>query len=397
MSEIYSIALLSPRGFKFYTYEAVAGMVEYTGSHPYLRFKDLRFMNLDVLEKELPDRLRRVSFEALILGLNMNEYKKIAAFLPRGIPMCNIHPDLLAPEIPTISLDIVSLASKVVDYFSGMGFKHMGLLRAKGVNSKELVDYLKVSCEAYGMDCSKHAVETITSVYDAEVYQPDEELKEWLRDLPKPVAVLTSGGFSALMLSRAAVELGISVPDELAILSESDDESCLFADFPISSIRSAGPLIGHKALSLIDEALTSRAELPQGRITVPVPPIIERSSTGFPIGMDQDVRQAIRHIRTAATDGLTVSDVLAEFPMLSRAKFYRQFEKFIGRPPAEEILRVQIGKAKELLAYTAMNITEIADACGFLSQSAFSKTFNRIVGSAPSEWRRQGSLQSGGG
>ncbi len=384
---IHTIGVLFQRGFKFYSYEAVGGMVDYAANHPGLRFKDFRFMELGELG-EVKARLRDTTCSGLILGLQVSDYQSIKRHLPRGIPICNIHPDVLAPDIPTVSLDLASLSNRVVDYFRGLGFKHMGLLSAMGTTTPdELFNLLEPRCLDQGMDCASLHVKLDPGIFTTGVHPRVEGLEKWVSKLPKPVAVLTSGGYSALLLSKTAHELGIPVPDELAVLSQSDEEVCLFADQPISSVRSVGRVIGHEALRIIHEAL-SGTPLPHGRITFPAPSIIERGSTGFPSGMDPLVKQAVRFIRRGCGKGINVTSILDEIPGLSRSRLYRQFQSFLGRPPAEEILRVQVGRAKELLAYASMNITGIADECGFASQAAFSTTFSRIAGCSPSEWRK---------
>ncbi len=384
IKSIHTIGLLCPRGFKFYSYEVVAGMVDYAAPHPGLRFKDFRFRDL----AEVKARIRNASCAGLILGLKEREYRSIKRHLPAGIPICNVHPDVLAPDIPTLSLDLASLATKAVGYFRGLGFKHFGLLSATGTSAQdELFDILGHLCLDNGMDCARQHVKLAPSIYSTSEQSPPAELKAWVSKLPKPVAVLTSGGYSALLLSKTATELKITIPDELAILSESDEEICLFAGLPISSIRSAGPRIGREALRLIHEAL-SGTPLPRGRITFPVSSIIERGSTGFPSGMDPSVKNAIHFIRRTTGKGIGISDILDEVPGLSRARLYRQFRRFLDRAPAEEILRVQIDKAKELLVYAPMTIAEITEECGFASQAAFSRTFRRMERCAPSEWRR---------
>ncbi|NWK56556.1 substrate-binding domain-containing protein [Verrucomicrobiaceae bacterium N1E253] len=389
MQALHTIGLLCPRGFKFYTYEAVAGMVNYGEEQLNLRLKDLRFQTLSDLETLIPKKLENHDCSGLILGLNTNEYTKIKNSLPTDIPRCNIHPDILSPDIPTVAIDLESLAHKAVDYFNRIGFKNIGLLRsANTVSQDEVYRHLQLAAAAHGMDCFQHASEPPENMLSAEELPTSHALKQWLSELPKPIAILTSGGFSALILSRAAAELNISIPDELSILSESDDEACLFTERPVSSIRSAGPLIGYKALQLIHQAILQGEKIQTGRINLPAPPIIERSSTGLPQGMNQQTKDVIRYIRKNALNGISVSSILSAFPNCSRSKLYREFDKYLGYPPAEEILRLQINKAKELIAYSSMSVSEIAQMCGFSNQSTFSSTFSRVEGQSPSQWRK---------
>lgn len=66
----------------------------------------------------------------------------------------------------------------------------------------------------------------------------------------------------------------------------------------------------------------------------------------------------------------------------------RIFKKCCGMRPVEYILRVRIDAAKELLANSCHEITKIADWCGFENDNYFWKTFKKITGLTPGEYRR---------
>ena len=79
---------------------------------------------------------------------------------------------------------------------------------------------------------------------------------------------------------------------------------------------------------------------------------------------DPRIANALRYIREHATDGLHVEDVLAHFPMARRV-FERRMRELIGRTPHQEIRRVQMNRARELLSGSKLTLAEIADRCGF--------------------------------
>jgi len=45
--------------------------------------------------------------------------------------------------------------------------------------------------------------------------------------------------------------------------------------------------------------------------------------------------------------------------------------------------------AQELLARTRIPLVDVADLAGFGDQAAFTRTFHRLVGKTPSQWRRE--------
>ncbi|RKN76077.1 AraC family transcriptional regulator [Paenibacillus ginsengarvi] len=78
---------------------------------------------------------------------------------------------------------------------------------------------------------------------------------------------------------------------------------------------------------------------------------------------------------------------LAEMAGLSPYYFLRAFSQAYGLSPMKYCQTVRIGKAREWIQFTSLPLTEIAERVGFASIHAFSRTFKRIDGVAPSFYR----------
>lgn len=65
-----------------------------------------------------------------------------------------------------------------------------------------------------------------------------------------------------------------------------------------------------------------------------------------------------------------------------------QFRKWIGTPPGEFLLQQRIAHAKHLLAAGEGKVIDVAEECGFASQSSFYAAFTRLTGSTPAAYRR---------
>ena len=59
-----------------------------------------------------------------------------------------------------------------------------------------------------------------------------------------------------------------------------------------------------------------------------------------------------------------------------------------GKPFGKYIESLRLDKVVELLKTTDANVNEIAQQVGFSSISTFYKTFNRVFGVSPAEWRK---------
>ena len=79
---------------------------------------------------------------------------------------------------------------------------------------------------------------------------------------------------------------------------------------------------------------------------------------------------------------------LARACNLSESTFLRAFRETVGKTPHQFLMAERVEKARNLLAFSDMSISEIAGICGFADQSHFTRVFSRLVGAAPGTWRR---------
>ena len=91
-------------------------------------------------------------------------------------------------------------------------------------------------------------------------------------------------------------------------------------------------------------------------------------------------------IRAHAADPIQVSDVLRAVPV-SRSWLERQFQKTLRRTPAEEIRRVHLERAKQLLAGTDLPVPQVAVSSGFRSREYLAFAFKQSTGLTPREYR----------
>lgn len=381
-----SIGLLLPRYFKYYAYEVVEGMLDVASQNRKVHFRDLRFLSIEQARKNLNES----DVDAMVFGLNTTEFEALADALPTDIPMVNLHPDIVDASTPTVCLDMEAHCRVAADYFEGLGYDRLGFFGDSCSSAvKESTTMLKAIAEARGLTFSSNTTKLSRSVYTGTDALPSSKsVEQWLKQMEKPVAILTSGGYSARFLERSARRIGYQTPADIAILSQSDDEICMFADPPISAIRLSGQTCGRIALETILGMIAGKRP-PSGRLTVPAGNVIERRSTDFHAGIPDTIRVALRYIRDRACKGIGVADVLREVRIISRTALYEQFTHFIGRSPAEEIMRIRIGEAKRLLVSTRLAAGNIGEMCGFSSQSQFTRTFRRETGLTPCYFRKR--------
>lgn len=81
---------------------------------------------------------------------------------------------------------------------------------------------------------------------------------------------------------------------------------------------------------------------------------------------------------------------LASVAGMSRSAFALRFKEIVGETPLDYLTRWRVYRAAVLLREGDRKLTEIANAVGYDSDGSFNKTFKRIVGVTPGEYRRAG-------
>jgi AraC family transcriptional regulator len=73
---------------------------------------------------------------------------------------------------------------------------------------------------------------------------------------------------------------------------------------------------------------------------------------------------------------------------LSSSYFVRAFKQATGIPPHRWLSKQRVVRAKELLRDPGRALSDIAQLCGFVDQSHFTRVFSRSEGYSPGRWRR---------
>lgn len=73
---------------------------------------------------------------------------------------------------------------------------------------------------------------------------------------------------------------------------------------------------------------------------------------------------------------------------LSRSYFSHAFRRSVGWTPHAHVVRLRLERAMMLMTHTDTPLTEVALAAGFADQSHFSRSFRRLTGVTPADWRK---------
>lgn len=99
-----------------------------------------------------------------------------------------------------------------------------------------------------------------------------------------------------------------------------------------------------------------------------------------------DLAEAVQRIHAEFEAPLTVTE-LAATARLSVYQFNRRIRALFGLTPAQLITRVRTDAARTMLAAGSRSLADIALACGYCDQSAFTRSFRATVGLTPGQYR----------
>jgi AraC family transcriptional regulator len=102
----------------------------------------------------------------------------------------------------------------------------------------------------------------------------------------------------------------------------------------------------------------------------------------------EQVRRITEYMESHLAEKTTISE-LAALVDLTRFHFIRSFKKAAGIPPHQFLIQLRIDRAKELLSERSHSIADVAVKTGFGSAIQLSRAFRRVVGTTPTEYRRE--------
>ena len=220
---------------------------------------------------------------------------------------------------------------------------------------------------------------------------PDSaDIAIWLKRLPKPVGVFCCDDLRASQILALCRTLGLSVPDDVAIIGVDDDPIyCMFSTPRLSSIDPDAMTIGRTAAATLERMMSDPAAAADPpKIAVPPKCVMARESTNTYPNAPRWFADAVSFMRENAAKGISASDVFRHVGF-SRTVVERAFRENLASSVQRQIAEARIAKAKELLSTTSMPVKEIAHLSGFSSLEYLSRAFASATGLAPSTWRER--------
>ena len=288
-------------------------------------------------------------------------------------------------SIPNVTGDYIGTGWMAARFFLDRGFKNFGFFGFNDVCwSDERCDGFRHEVEAAGFGDSFYAyrMQEIDMVW----YYQRNRLREWLRTIPKPIAIMACDDNQGSNLIEACHGIGIKIPSEVSVIGVDNDETlCSLGSTTLSSVQVDIERGGWEAAALVERLVADPAAPAEDVVLKPVK-IVQRMSTAAFATTDQQILKAILFIHKNALKKISVSDVMAE-AALSRRLLERRFKEVTGKTLYEYITDQKLKYFAEQLAETDEQVINIALSMGEIDTKSISRRFKQLYGCTPVEWR----------
>jgi LacI family transcriptional regulator len=214
-------------------------------------------------------------------------------------------------------------------------------------------------------------------------------LIEIVRALPKPIAAFSCSIEHAVELRDAGLELGLSIPGELAIVTWTHHPAVSeLTDITLSSVRIDFERQAYEAAAVLNRMMEGET-FDDVLIPVNCSHLEIRDSSNTRAASHPVVAQALSYIARHLSDpDLSVKRIVDELGH-SRTLLYHCFHEHMDMTVAAFVKQERLNAAKKLLVETSRPINVIARESGYSSSFILSRTLERDAGMTPRAYRQK--------
>jgi LacI family transcriptional regulator len=291
-------------------------------------------------------------------------------------------------NLPRVAGDNAAIGRMAAEHFKSKRYKNAAWFSTGWGHQHEL-RYAAFS-EAMEDRCEKWAWALASRKSGADNWNA---LSRWLKaklcKAPHPLAVFCFDDADASRVESVAIDAGLSVPGDVAVLGVGDDRViCENQAVPISSVKHDIHRIGYTGAALLDRLMNGDEPPPSGPFLVKPGGVAERSSTDT-LAISSDIVRKVRDIFIADMANPPSTAQLAERLGISRSTLDRAFAEDIELSPSKMLMRMRIDEAKHLMTSTDLTLAEIAARLGWCNAAYFTNIFRDSEGVAPRKWRKR--------
>lgn len=333
--------------------------------------------------------IRQWKPEGIVAHVSSPAVKKILA--RSGAKVVNVSSYLPDPGVPSVVVDNLAIGRLAAAHLLESGFRRAAFVGYPGVRFSDLrLEGFAREFQTLGQIPQSYPPSAINGK-DFKYTAENKELCRWLRGLVKPIGIFCCNDGLASCIADACREMGIRIPDDVALLGADNSEIvCELCHPPLSSVRISRERIGYLAAEILYASMKGQP-VPKEPVLLAPDGIAKRFSTDILAIEDEDLVLAMKYIREHAGSAIGVEDILREVP-ISRRLLEKKFRQLLNKSPLDEIQRAHLERAKRLLTDTDQSLAQVAKSSGFNSGERLSVVFKQKVAMPPGEFRRRSRL-----
>lgn len=374
------IGLAVPRSATF-DRDILRGIARYAASKPQWIFAS------EILEQQPWRRRGETKLAGMIASVSTEAAVRALASFRQ--PVVNVAATLPKLRIPTVRIDNTLVGELAAAHFLERGLRHFAYIGPTvHLYSVERQTAFSAAIAKQGYCTACYFVRT-RKPFDPSFqrWHLDPGVQPWLLKLPKPVGIFVPDDHWGVQVTEACRLVGLRVPEDVAILGiDNDDLDCELSRPRLSSIVLPSERIGYEAAALLDRLLTG-APRPSGPTLLPPLGVATRRSTEALAIADRDVVKAVRFIREHPHLPVSITEVAREVAV-GRRTLERRCHRALGWSLGEEIRRVHVERARNLLAQTDLPMKVVAKEAGFSGLRHMGHVFRQHFKMPPTAYRR---------
>ena len=288
--------------------------------------------------------------------------------------------------IPNITSRYKQTGQMAADFFLQKGFRNFAFYGYKDVvwSEERCMGFRDRIVEKGFGDCFfEYQKQSLENLW----YYESEPVANWIKSLPRPVALMACDDTQGNKIMELCRVLGIKIPEEVAVLGVDNDEIiCGLSDPPLSSVNLNIVKGGYEAARLIERLLRDKDAISEDVVIQPVT-IVNRLSTDIYATDNPVILTALKYIHQNLVNKISVEDIVRQVP-LSRRLLEIRFKQVTGQPIYQYISNLRMERFAQLLLANTEPVADLAVQVGLADAKNLARQFKEWKGCTPVEYRK---------